>query len=165
VVCAASYEARPFAVHSAMPMATARRLCPEAVYLAPRMGHYAEISGHIRELFLGFAPQLEPLSLDEAFLDVQGFEGLFGPALEIGRQIQARIRNHDSSGRHQDRGTLERNNSRRIRDVPFEEGFSKHRQCADCPAFAAAGMARYPNRWSVRLGLPAALPLLRGPAL
>ena len=91
--CAASYEARPFGVHSAMPMATARRLCREAVYLSPRMTHYAEISRHIRDILLGFTPQVEPLSLDEAFLDVQGCEGLFGPAPEIGRQIEARIKN------------------------------------------------------------------------
>ncbi len=57
------------------------------------MGHYAEISRRIRDILLGFTPQVEPLSLDEAFLDVQGCEGLFGPAPEIGRQIKARIKN------------------------------------------------------------------------
>jgi DNA polymerase-4 len=72
VVCAASYEARPFGVHSAMPMRTARRLCPQAIYLPVRMRHYARIGQQIREIFLSFTPLVEPLSLDEAFLDVRG---------------------------------------------------------------------------------------------
>src|SRR5277367_1522750 len=92
VVCAASYEARPFGVHSAMPIATARRLCPQAVFLPVRMSHYAEISKQIRSIFLSFTPLVEPLSLDEAFLDVHGCEGLFGPAVEIARQIKNQIR-------------------------------------------------------------------------
>jgi DNA polymerase-4 len=91
VVCAASYEARPFGVHSAMPIATARRLCPEGVFLPIRMQHYAQISDHIREILLSFTPLVEPLSLDEAFLDVRGCEGLFGPAPTIARQIKERI--------------------------------------------------------------------------
>jgi DNA polymerase IV len=92
VVCAASYEARPFGVRSAMSITQARRLCPQAVFLPVRMGHYAEISRHIREIFHSFTPLVEPLSLDEAFLDVRGCEGLFGPAPEIARQIKHRIR-------------------------------------------------------------------------
>src|SRR5260370_5567832 len=92
VVCAASYEARPFGVHSAMPMATARRLCPHAVYLPVQMKHYAQISRQIREIFFAFTPRVEPLSLDKAFLDTRGSEGLFGPAPEIARQIKARIK-------------------------------------------------------------------------
>ena len=80
VVCAASYEARPFGVHSAMPMATAKRLCPHAVYLPVRMKLYAEIGRQIREILLSFTPLVEPLSLDEAFLDVAGCQELFGPA-------------------------------------------------------------------------------------
>lgn len=92
VVSAASYHARPFGVHSAMPMATARRLCPQGVFLPVRMSHYAEISKQIRSIFLSFTPLVEPLSLDEAFLDVHGCEGLFGPAPEIARQIKNRIR-------------------------------------------------------------------------
>ena len=95
VVCAASYEARPFGVHSTMPMATARRLCPEAVYFSPRMGHYAEISRQIREILLASHPS-RTLSLDEAFLDVQGCEGLFGPALEVSHQIKDS--HHDPTG-------------------------------------------------------------------
>lgn len=92
VVCAASYEARPFGVHSAMPMATARRLCPQAVVLPVRMEHYVQISRQIREIFFSFTPLVEPLSLDEAFLDVQGCEGLFGPAAEIARRLKERIK-------------------------------------------------------------------------
>jgi DNA polymerase IV len=92
VVCAASYEARKFGVHSAMPVATARRLCPQGLFVPVRMQHYAEIGRQIRAIFLSFTPLVEPLSLDEAFLDVHGCEGLFGPAPEIARQIKLRIR-------------------------------------------------------------------------
>ena len=92
VVCAASYEARKFGVHSAMPISTARRLCPQGIFLPVRMQHYAEISRQIRVIFLSFTPLVEPLSLDEAFLDVHGCEGLFGSAQDIAKQIKNRIR-------------------------------------------------------------------------
>jgi DNA polymerase-4 len=92
VVSAASYEARRFGVHSAMPMATARRLCPHAAFLPVRMAHYTQVSRQIRDVFFAFTPLVEPLSLDEAFLDVRGCEGLFGPALDIARRIKERIR-------------------------------------------------------------------------
>jgi DNA polymerase-4 len=92
VVCAASYEARPYGVHSAMPIATARRLCPQAVFLPVRMQHYAAIGRQIRQVFLTFTPLVEPLSLDEAFLDVRGCEGLFGPAPRIARLIKDRVK-------------------------------------------------------------------------
>lgn len=92
VVCAASYEARRFGVHSAMPMTTARRLCPQGVYLPVRMKHYAQISRQIRDIFFGFTPLVEPLSLDEAFLDVGGSERMFGLAPEIARRIKERIK-------------------------------------------------------------------------
>lgn len=91
VVSAASYEARKHGVHSAMPMATARRLCPMAVVLPVRMGHYAEVSRQIRAILERFTPVIEPLSLDEAFLDVRGSQGLFGTAEEIGRRIKREI--------------------------------------------------------------------------
>jgi DNA polymerase IV len=91
VVSAASYEARRFGVHSALPMATARRLCPQGVFLPVRMQHYAAVARQIRDLLLSFTPLVEPLSLDEAFLDVRGCEGLFGPAPEIARRIKARV--------------------------------------------------------------------------
>jgi DNA polymerase-4 len=92
VVCAASYEARPFGVHSAMPIATAQRLCPQAVFLPVRMKHYAQVSRQIREILLSFTPLVEPLSLDEAFLDVRGCEGLFGQPPQIAQAIKDRIR-------------------------------------------------------------------------
>jgi DNA polymerase-4 len=92
VVCAASYEARTFGVRSAMPMVTARRLCPQGIYVPTRMGYYAEISQQIRDIFLSFTPLVEPLSLDEAFLDVRGSEQLFGPVLEMARKIKGRIK-------------------------------------------------------------------------
>jgi DNA polymerase IV len=92
VVSAANYVARKYGVHSAMPAVTARRLCPQGVYLPPRIGYYAEVSGQIREIFERFTPLVEPLSLDEAFLDVTGSENLFGPAVEIGKKIKQAIR-------------------------------------------------------------------------
>src|SRR6516162_7184613 len=92
VVSAASYEARVFGVHSAMPTVTARRLCPQGVFLPVRMRHYAAIARQLRDIFFSFTPLVEPLSLDEAFLDVRGCEGLFGPAPVIARRIKERIR-------------------------------------------------------------------------
>jgi DNA polymerase-4 len=91
VVSAASYEARVFGVHSAMPAITARRLCPHGIFLPVRMSRYAAIAREIRDIFFSFTPLVEPLSLDEAFLDVRGCEGLFGPAPAIGKQIKDRI--------------------------------------------------------------------------
>jgi DNA polymerase-4 len=73
-------------------MATARRLCPQATVLPVRMSHYAEIAHQIREILMAFTPLVEPLSLDEAFLDVRGCEGLFGPAPQIARQVKDRIK-------------------------------------------------------------------------
>ena len=93
VVAAASYEARKFGIHSAMPMATAVRLCPKAVVLPVRMERYVEISNEIQEIFARYTPQIEPISLDEAFLDVTGSIGLFGTAEKIGRSIKNEIKN------------------------------------------------------------------------
>ncbi|MEX1230047.1 MAG: DNA polymerase IV [Planctomycetaceae bacterium] len=92
VVAAANYEARKFGVHSAMAAARAKRLCPHAIFLKPRIDHYALVSRQIRDIFEHFTPLVEPLSLDEAFLDVTGSEALFGPSAEIGRQIKRQIR-------------------------------------------------------------------------
>jgi DNA polymerase-4 len=92
VVSAANYVARRYGVHSAMPAVTAHRLCPNGIFLSPRMDYYAEISSQIREIFERFTPLVEPLSLDEAFLDVTGSEHLFGPATEIGKKIKHLIR-------------------------------------------------------------------------
>src|SRR4051794_12506691 len=92
VVATASYEAREFGARSAMPMATALRLCPHAVVVAPRMRRYREVSAQIFALFDAFAPLVEPVSVDEAFLDVTGCEALFGPAETIARRLKKRIR-------------------------------------------------------------------------
>lgn len=92
VVSAASYEARKFGVHSAMPMSQAIRLCPNAVVLPVRMERYVEISQQIHAIFQKFTPQIEPISLDEAFLDVTGSIQLFGSAKKIGRAIKDQIR-------------------------------------------------------------------------
>lgn len=91
VVAAANYVARRYGIHSAMPSATAHRLCPHGIYLHPRISHYAEVSRQIREIFERFTPLVEPLSLDEAFLDVTGSEHLFGSAVEIGRKIKQAV--------------------------------------------------------------------------
>lgn len=88
VVAAANYVVRKFGVHSAMPTATAIRLCPQAIIVRPRMSHYAQISGQIREIFERYTPLVEPLSLDEAFLDVTGSQQLFGSAVQIARRIK-----------------------------------------------------------------------------
>jgi DNA polymerase-4 len=87
VVAAANYEARRFGVHSAMSAAAARRLCPQAIALPPRMDFYAGIARQIRAIFARYTPLVEPLSLDEAFLDTGGSEHLFGTAEVIGRRI------------------------------------------------------------------------------
>jgi DNA polymerase-4 len=94
VVAAANYVARKFGVHSAMPAVTAHRLCPRGIFLRPRMDYYAEVSDQIHAIFEKYTPLVEPLSLDEAFLDVTGSEPLFGPAESIGRMIKQEIRDH-----------------------------------------------------------------------
>ncbi|MBU0637479.1 MAG: DNA polymerase IV [Planctomycetes bacterium] len=91
VVSTASYEARPFGCHSAMPMAQALRLCPQAIVLPGRMERYIEVSRQIAAIFEEFTPLVEPLSIDEAFLDVGGSTRLFGPPVEIARELKARI--------------------------------------------------------------------------
>src|SRR6185503_3096656 len=92
VVAAANYEARKFGVHSAMAAGRAVRLCPHATFIKPRMERYAEVSRQVRSIFEEFTPLVEPLSLDEAFLDATGSEPLFGSSAEIGQQIKNRIR-------------------------------------------------------------------------
>lgn len=92
VVSTASYEARRFGVHSAMPMGQARRLCPGAVYIAPRGARYREVSRQVFDVFHSITPLVEGLSLDEAFLDVSACHRLFGPLEAIGRRIKDDIR-------------------------------------------------------------------------
>jgi len=91
VVAAANYEARRFGVHSAMASSTAFRLCPQAIVLPPRMDFYAEVSKQIREIFHRYTPLVEPLSLDEAFLDANESTRLFGSVADIGRRIKQEI--------------------------------------------------------------------------
>ncbi len=91
VIAAASYEARRFGVHSGQPTAQARRLCPELVLLPPDFDRYTAASRAIMEVFRSYTPLVEPLSLDEAFLDVSGCERLHGSAVEIGRAIKREI--------------------------------------------------------------------------
>jgi DNA polymerase-4 len=91
VVAAASYEARRFGVHSAMPSVTARRKCPELIFVKPRFDVYREVSRQIREIFFEYTPLVEPLSLDEAYLDVtENLKGI-AYATQVARAIRAWI--------------------------------------------------------------------------
>ena len=92
VVLTASYEARPFGVGSAMPMVKARRLCRSAVVVPPRFERYQEVSAAIMRVFGEFSPEVEPLSLDEAFIDMTGSEQLFGDPETMGRRLKEAIR-------------------------------------------------------------------------
>ena len=89
VVCAASYEARKFGIHSAMPMRTALARCPDAVVVAPRHAHYRAVSAQVFALFARYTPHIEPLSLDEAFMDVTHSRSLFGDGTQVARRILA----------------------------------------------------------------------------
>jgi DNA polymerase IV len=91
VVLAASYEVRHWGVHSAMPMSRALQLAPQAVVVAPRFSAYAQASEQVFRIFEAFTPQVEPLSLDEAFLDVTASVGLLGPPAQLAREIRRRI--------------------------------------------------------------------------
>ena len=92
VVAAASYESRAFGVRSAMPMRDAMRRCPQLLRVAPRMSHYKAVSEHIFAVFNEFTPQVEGLSLDEAFLDVSDSLAMFGTEIRIAERIKRRIR-------------------------------------------------------------------------
>ena len=93
VVTSANYVARTFGIRAAMPVAQARRLAPHAIFLPNRHYRYGEVSSEVMSIFRDFSPLVEPLSLDEAFLDVTGATRLIGTAREIGNQIRARIDN------------------------------------------------------------------------
>lgn len=92
VVAAASYEARRFGIHSAMSIAAAKRLCPGGVFLPVRMARYREVSDRIFGIFRRFSPLVEPVSIDEAFLDVTASVRLFGPPEAIAKAIRAAVR-------------------------------------------------------------------------
>ena len=91
VVSAANYEARKFGIHSAMPVGRARRLAPHAIFLPVDMPRYQEVSEHVMEIFHSFTPWVEPISLDEAFLDVTGSEKLLGTGREIAVAIRKKV--------------------------------------------------------------------------
>ena len=91
VVTSANYLARTFGIRAAMPVAQARRLAPQAIFLPNRHHRYGEVSTQVMSIFNDFSPLVEPLSLDEAFLDVSGATRLIGSAREIGHQIRSRV--------------------------------------------------------------------------
>ena len=91
VVATASYEARKFGVHSAMPISRAKKLCPHGIYVYPNMARYKEISHIIHKVMEEFTPIIEPLSLDEAFLDVTGITHKFTGPKALGRAIKNRV--------------------------------------------------------------------------
>src|ERR1700753_834179 len=92
VVAAASYEARRFGVRSAMPGFRARELCPQGIYLPADMARYARVSSEVHAILEAFSPEIEPIALDEAFLDITGSVNLFGGALALGRKLKAEVR-------------------------------------------------------------------------
>lgn len=93
VVSTASYEARKFGVHSAMPSRTAAGKCPGAVFLPVRLKRYREVSRQVMQLFERYTPEVEPLSIDEAFLDIQGVLWFWKSPEQVGQEIQAAIQN------------------------------------------------------------------------
>lgn len=96
VVSAASYEARKYGIHSAMPISQAFRLCPTALFVRPRMKRYMEVSKRIMEILNEFSPVIEQISIDEAFLDCTGTENLIGPPPILGNRIKDSIRKQTS---------------------------------------------------------------------
>lgn len=92
VVASCSYEARATGVRSAMPMGEARRRCPAAIVVGGRHGRYGEVSAQLHDVFRQFTPLIEPIGLDEAFLDVSGSHRLFGTSEQIGHSIRRRVR-------------------------------------------------------------------------
>jgi DNA polymerase IV len=91
VVLTASYEARPYGVGSAMPVAEARRKCPHAIMVRPRLDYYQQVSAQIMDVFADFSPSVEALSLDEAFLDMSGAEHFFGSPMEMAHKIKTAV--------------------------------------------------------------------------
>jgi DNA polymerase-4 len=96
VVLSANYPARKFGIRAAMPVGRAKRMAPNAIFVTPDHHRYAEISAKVMEIFESFTPYVEPLSLDEAFMDVTGAQKLLGTPREIGQAIRKRV--HDECG-------------------------------------------------------------------
>ncbi len=92
VVATCSYEARTFGVRSAMPIATAYQLCPQAVYVRPRFDRYSEVSRQVFEILANFTPNLYRASIDEAYLDMTGTQRLFGPYLQTAQNLKAQVK-------------------------------------------------------------------------
>ncbi len=92
VVATASYEARAFGLHSAMPLSTAVRLCPQAIFIEGNYHHYAEVSKKFMAILADFSPFLEPMGLDEAYMDVTGFESLHGSIHQMALKIKQRVK-------------------------------------------------------------------------
>ena len=91
VVATCSYEARKFGVHSAMPISRAKKLCPDGIYVYPRMDRYKEVSEQIFSIMKEFTPHIEPLSIDEAFLEVSGMSTMYSGPKALGRAIKDRV--------------------------------------------------------------------------
>ena len=91
VVSTASYEARVYGVHSAMPVAEAVRLCPGGIFLRGNMERYREKSREVMEVFANFSPDIQQLSVDEAFIDITGTERLFGPPEELTKKLKTAV--------------------------------------------------------------------------
>ena len=91
VVATCSYEARKFGVHSAMPISRAKKLCPDGIYVYPRMDRYKEVSHQIFSIMKEFTPHIEPLSIDEAFLEVSGMSTMYSGPKALGRAIKDRV--------------------------------------------------------------------------
>ena len=91
VVATCSYEARKFGVHSAMPISRAKKLCPDGIYVYPRMDRYKEVSEQIFSIMKEFTPRIEPLSIDEAFLEVSGMSTMYSGPKALGRAIKDRV--------------------------------------------------------------------------
>ncbi len=92
VVAAASYEARAYGLRSGMPLSTAYRLCPEGIYLPGRYKHYQEFSIRFMNILKGFSPQIEPMGIDEAFIDLTGFDPFYGPTASAAISIKEKVK-------------------------------------------------------------------------
>jgi DNA polymerase-4 len=92
VVASASYEARAFGLHAGMPLSTASRLCPQAIFIEGNFSRYSEASEKFMAILADFSPFLEPMGIDEAYLDATGFESLYGSILQMAKAIKQRVK-------------------------------------------------------------------------